>query len=83
MHGTETTAQPDDTIHIDIPQSDLTSFGDIDHNSLDALQSSGQWRNMQQVSWICSYFLEPILMLELDLIIIFFLHSQIGWRGTK
>lgn len=52
MHGTETPAQPNDAIKIDIPQSDLNSFGDIDQNSLDfdAPQSSGQWRNMQQVS---------------------------------
>lgn len=59
MHGTETPAQPNDAIKIDIPQPDLNSFGDIDQNSLDfdAPQSSGQWRNMQQVSERNSSFL--------------------------
>lgn len=50
MHGTETPAQPNDAIKIDIPQPDMNAFGDIDQNSLDFdAQSSGQWR-MQQVS---------------------------------
>lgn len=54
MHGTETPAQANDAIKIDIPQPDLNSFGDIDQNSLDFdAQSSGQWRMQQVRNTVC------------------------------
>lgn len=51
MHGTQTPAQPNDPLNFDLPQPDANPFGDVDQNLLDFdAQTSGQWRNMQQVS---------------------------------
>lgn len=48
MHGTEAPAQQNDPEHFDAQPED---FNEFDQNSLDfGAQTSGQWRNMQQVS---------------------------------
>lgn len=78
MHGTETSAQPNDPSHFDLQQSEFGNEMDTNSLDFDAQTASGQWRNMQQVSAILIYLNFFTFLMKHSRQVIIYLNSFIG-----